>query len=57
MGVSLLSQCQNFTFCFDFCSPKSVRFKRVCYLILYYWYNSMVALNLIIQAGESKYYF
>lgn len=39
MDVSLLIQHQNFTFCFDSCSTKSVRFKCVCYSILYNWYN------------------
>lgn len=43
--------------CFDFCSSKSVWFKCVCYLILCDWYSSVIALNLIIQAGELEYYF
>lgn len=56
LHVNVLTQCQNFTFYFDFFSPKVVRFKCACCIILYNWYSSLVVLNLIIQSGISEYY-
>lgn len=51
MDVSLLVQHQKLHFLLGFFFPfKSVRFKCACYWMLSKWYNSVVALNLIIQS-------